>query len=48
MMIHKPSNTTFANRKQAIKCMGKYIYDRELAKSNFVFVNDDTENVKNC
>ena len=40
MMIHVPSNTTFANRKQAIKCMGKYIYDRELRKSNFVFINE--------
>lgn len=40
MMIHTPSNTTFENRKQAIKCMGKFIYDRELAKSNFVFIND--------
>ena len=40
MMIHTPSNTVFENRKQAIKCMGKYIYDRELKKSNFVFLNE--------
>lgn len=39
MMIHEPSNTVFANRKQAIKCMGKYIYDRELKNHNFVFIN---------
>ena len=38
MMVHKPSNTTFENRKQAIKCMGKYIYDRELKRHNFVFL----------
>lgn len=40
MMIHEPSNTVFANRKQAIKCMGRYKYLKELSKNNFVFIND--------
>ena len=40
MMIHVPSNTTFLNRKQAIKCMGRYNYLNELKKSNFVFINE--------
>ena len=39
MMIHTPSNTVFENRKQAIKCMGRYNYLNELNKSNFVFIN---------
>lgn len=40
MMIHTPSNTVFENRKQAIKCMGRYNYLNELKKSNFVFLNE--------
>lgn len=40
MMLHVPSNTYFNNRKQAIKCMGKFIYDRELSKCNFLFLNE--------
>lgn len=46
MMIHAPSNTVFENRKQAIKCMGKYIYDRELKHSNFIFINENINNNK--
>lgn len=41
MMIHKPSNTEFANRKQAIQCMGRYKYLLELSKKNFKFVNNN-------
>lgn len=40
MMIHTPSNTVFENRKQAIKCMGHNTYNRELKKSNFIFLNE--------
>lgn len=40
MMIHTPSNTVFENRKQAIKCMGRFNYLNELKKSNFVFINE--------
>ena len=39
MMIHTPSNTVFENRKQAIKCMGRYKYQIELSKNNFTFIN---------
>lgn len=39
MMIHTPSNTTFENRKQAIVCMGRYKYLKELSKNNFEFIN---------
>ena len=39
MMIHIPSNTVFENRKQAIKCMGRYKYLKELSENNFAFIN---------
>ena len=40
MIIHTESNTVFPNRKQAIKCMGRYKYNLELSKHNFIFIND--------
>lgn len=41
MLIHIDSNTVFANRKQAIKCMGRYKYLKDLKECKFRFINDE-------
>ena len=43
MLIHTESNTTFENRKQAIKCMGRYKYNKELRLKHFQFENNNEE-----
>lgn len=43
MLIHTTSNTTFENRKQAIKCMGRYKYNKELKSGNFIFPDNKEE-----
>lgn len=42
MLIHTESNTMFTNRKQAIKCMGRYKYNKELRLRHFIFQNYDS------
>lgn len=41
MLIHTESNTLFNNRKQAIKCMGRYKYNKELRLKHFIFENKE-------
>lgn len=41
MLIHTESNTIFDNRKQAIKCMGRYKYNKELRLRHFKFDNNE-------
>lgn len=47
MIIHTESNTMFANRKQAIKCMGRYKYNQELKLRHFIFDNNNEETNNN-
>lgn len=37
MFTHKPTNTIFENRKNAVRVMGKYRYMKALEKCEFDF-----------
>lgn len=39
MFIHKPTNTAFENRKQAISVMGTSRYNRSLKNKEFEFID---------
>lgn len=43
MLIHRPSNTKYENRKEAKTKMGHYDFNKALKRGEFVLIHDKND-----